>query len=68
MSWMGEQLMGYGQLVSPGMVRERFGAVTPGEVRRAAADFFRPERMSVALVSPLRRLSFDVEQVFGCLA
>jgi len=55
-------------LVSPGMVRERFGAVTPGEVRRAAADFFRPERMSVALVSPLRRLSFDVEQVFGCLA
>ncbi len=67
MSWIGEQLMNYGQPVSPVTVRERLGAVTPGEIRRAAADFFRPDRMSLALVSPLRQLPFDVRRIFASL-
>ena len=64
MSWLGEQLISFGQIVSPSLVRERLGAVTPAQVRSAAKDFFRPERMSLALVSPLQRMPFRVESVF----
>jgi len=32
--------------------------VQPGEVRRVAQAFFRPERLSLAVVSPLKNSTF----------
>jgi len=54
MMWLGEQIIGYGKTTSPQEVKRRIGAVTAAEVRAAARDFFRPERMNLALVSPLK--------------
>lgn len=53
MNWVGEQLLGYGRIDSPGAVKRRLARVTSVEIRSAARDFFRPERLNLALVSPL---------------
>ena len=55
MNWLGEQLLGYGKIFQPSEVKRRLRAVTAGEIRAAARDFFRPERLNLALVSPLKR-------------
>lgn len=55
MTWLGEQLIGHGELIPAARTRERLAAVTPAQIRAAARDFFRPERLSIALVSPLKR-------------
>ncbi|MFM8470695.1 MAG: M16 family metallopeptidase [Limisphaerales bacterium] len=54
MTWLGEQLLGHGELIPAARTRERLAAVTPAQIRAAAHDFFRPERLSLALVSPLK--------------
>lgn len=54
MMWMGEQLLGYGKINPPTTVKQRLAAVTAVQVRAAAREFFRPERLSLALVSPLK--------------
>lgn len=54
MNWLGEQLLGYGKVFLPAEVRQRLRAVTAGEIRTVARDFFRPERLNLALVSPLK--------------
>ena len=54
MMWLGEQLVGYGKIVSPEDIKQRITEVTPAEIRAAARDFFRPERLNLALVSPLK--------------
>ena len=54
MNWLGEQLLGYGKVFQPAEVKHRLRAVTAGEIRAAAHDFFRPERLNLALVSPLK--------------
>jgi len=54
MMWLGEQLLGYGQVVSPAEVKRRLSQVTASEIRGAARDFFRGERLNLALVSPLK--------------
>ena len=54
MMWLGEQLLGYGQVISPAEVKRRLSQVTASEIRGAARDFFRGERLSLALVSPLK--------------
>jgi predicted Zn-dependent peptidase len=54
MNWMGEQLLGYGRIFSPKEVKRRLRQVTPGDIRAVAGDFFRPERLNLALVSPLK--------------
>ena len=56
MTWLGEQLIGHGQLIPAALTRERLAAVTPAQIRAAASDFFRPERLNLALVSPLKRV------------
>ncbi|MEQ2009713.1 MAG: pitrilysin family protein [Limisphaerales bacterium] len=56
MTWLGEQLIGHGQLIPAALTRERLAAVTPAQIRAAARDFFRPERLNLALVSPLKRV------------
>ena len=38
----------------PSQVKKRLGEVTATEVRTAARDIFRPERFTLALVSPLK--------------
>lgn len=57
MNWLGEQLLSYGRIIPPASIRRRLRKVTAGEIRAAARDFFRPERLNLALVSPLRTAS-----------
>jgi len=54
MMWVGEQFLGYGKIITPAQVKQRVSEVTAGEIRKVARDFFRPERLNLALVSPLR--------------
>ena len=53
MNWLGEQLLGYGKIFRPGELKRRLRAVTAGQIRAVARDFFRPDRLNLALVSPL---------------
>jgi predicted Zn-dependent peptidase len=55
MMWLGEQLSGYGKIIPPEEVKRRISAVRRGDVRAAARAFFQPERINLALVSPLKR-------------
>ena len=57
MNWLGEQLLGYGRIFQPGEVKRRLREVTAGEIRAVACDFFRPDRLNLALVSPLNTAS-----------
>ena len=54
MNWVGEQLLGYGEILTPEAIKQRLGKVRPTEVRRAAQDFFKPARLNLAVVSPLK--------------
>jgi predicted Zn-dependent peptidase len=54
MNWLGEYLLGYGRICPPAVLKRHLGKVTPGEIRAVARDFFRPERLNLALVSPLK--------------
>lgn len=55
MNWVGEQLLGYGAVHLPAVYKRRLGMVKPTDVRAVAREFLRPDRASVALVSPLKR-------------
>ena len=52
MNWVGEQMLGYGRIFRPERLKARLREVTAGQISRAARDFFRPERLTLALVSP----------------
>jgi predicted Zn-dependent peptidase len=54
MTWLGEQLLAYGKIVSPAESKKRLSKVTAHQVRAVARQFFRPERMNLAVVSPLK--------------
>jgi predicted Zn-dependent peptidase len=54
MMWLGEQWLGYGKIIPPAQVKKQLWEVKAGEIRAAARDFFRPERYTLALVSPLK--------------
>ncbi len=54
MNNIGEQLLGYGKVMPPAQLKRRLLAVKPAEISAAARDFFRPERLNLALVSPLK--------------
>lgn len=54
MMWLGEQLVGYGKIIPPEEIKQRIAEVKAGEIRAVARDFFRPERLNLALVSPLK--------------
>lgn len=54
MMWLGEQLLSYGKIILPSEIRQRLGEVTAAQIRAVARDFFRPERLNLALVSPLK--------------
>lgn len=55
MNWVAESLLSYGRIISPAAAKERLARVTTGEVRRAAQDFFSPDRFNLALISPLEK-------------
>lgn len=52
MTWLGEQYLGYGTVISPEDLKQRLAEVTPRHIRAVARDFFSPDRISLALVSP----------------
>lgn len=52
MHWLGEQLLGYGRIPSPAEIKRRLAAVSAGQIRSAAKDFFRPDHMNLALIGP----------------
>lgn len=54
MTWIGEHLLAYGKILSPAQVKRNLGEVTASQVRAVAADFIRPERLNLAVVSPLK--------------
>ncbi len=54
MNWLGEQLLGYGRSFPPEYLRRQLRAVTPSQIQAVARDFLRPERLNLALVSPLK--------------
>lgn len=55
MMWMAEQLLGYGKTIPATEIKQRLCDVKASEIRTVARDFFRPERLCLALVSPLKR-------------
>lgn len=55
MNWVGESLLGYGKIIAPSVTRARIAAVTAAQVRSVASDLFRPERLTLALVSTLEK-------------
>jgi predicted Zn-dependent peptidase len=55
MMWLGEQLIGYAKVLDPAAIKRRIAAVRPADVQAVARDIFRPERLNLAMVSPLKR-------------
>ena len=54
MNWVGEQLLGFDKIIPPDEIKARLNEIRPGDIRRVASDFFRPERLCLSLVSPLK--------------
>ena len=54
MNWVGEQLLGFDQIIPPDEIKARLNEIRPGDIRRVASDFFRLERLCLSLVSPLK--------------
>jgi predicted Zn-dependent peptidase len=55
MGWLGEQLINCDRHTTAATIKDRLASVRAAEVQAAARDFFRPERLGLALVSPLKR-------------
>lgn len=54
MMWLGDQLLGFGKIFPPNRIKQHLADVTAAQVRRVACEFFRSERMHLAVVSPLK--------------
>src|SRR5438477_7031337 len=54
MMWLGDQLIGYGKIIPPAQIKQRLSEVQPSQIRNVAREFIRPERMCLALISPLK--------------
>lgn len=52
MMWLGEGLLGHNRVINPDKLIRQIEAVTPEEVRAAAALLVHDERLNVAVVSP----------------
>ncbi len=55
MMWLGEQLLGYGKIVTAAEIKQHLSEVRASQVRAVAREFFKPERMCLAVVSPLKK-------------
>jgi predicted Zn-dependent peptidase len=58
-SWVGSQELTYGEIKTPEEVMEKIDEVTAEEVQALAAELFRTDLLSLALVGP-----YDDEQAF----
>jgi predicted Zn-dependent peptidase len=54
MMWLGEQLLGYGKVIPAEEIKRRVYEVRPSDVRKAAREFIRSDRLTAAVVSPLK--------------
>ncbi len=54
MNWVGEQLLGYGKIHDPSWIKRALSQVDAVQIQRAARDFFAPERLNLAMISPLK--------------
>ena len=54
MTWAGEQLLEYGKITDPELIKGRLFKIRPSEIRSFAQHYFRKEHLSLALVSPLK--------------
>ncbi|MGZ4988021.1 MAG: M16 family metallopeptidase [Limisphaerales bacterium] len=54
MMWVGEHMLGYGKIFEPDKVKARLGKVTASDIRNAANEFFVPNRLNLALISPMK--------------
>jgi predicted Zn-dependent peptidase len=52
--WVGEHCLGYGKIYPPSEIKQRLSEVPAGRIRGAARDFFRSDRLSLALISPMK--------------
>lgn len=55
MMWLGEQMLAYGKIISPRETERRLCAVRPAQIQAVAREFFRQERLNLALVSPQKK-------------
>lgn len=54
MNWLGEHLLGYKRILSPAHFKSMLRKISGAEIQSTARDFFRPDRLNLALVSPLK--------------
>jgi predicted Zn-dependent peptidase len=54
MNLIGEQWLGFGKLIAPEAISRRLTMIRPSEIQAVARAFFRRERISLALVSPMK--------------
>ena len=57
MMWLGEGLLGHNRVINPDKLIRQIEAVTPEEVRAAAALLVHDERLNIAVVSPTAELA-----------
>ncbi len=55
MNWLGEGILSYGKIVTPGQAKDRLFSVTAAGMRAAAREYFQPSRLNLAIVSPLEK-------------
>ncbi len=55
MNWVGEQWIGYGAITTPGGIKRRLARVSPADILAVARAFIRPDRLNLALVSPIKK-------------
>lgn len=66
MHWAAEQIMEQGIIARPDQLKRNLAQVSAHEVQQAARDFLRPERASLALVSPMKR-NGELARILGKL-
>ncbi len=54
MNWLGEQILGYGRFFPAAELKRQLRQVASTEIRDVARDFFRADRLNLALVSPTK--------------
>ncbi|MGB0582537.1 MAG: M16 family metallopeptidase, partial [Limisphaerales bacterium] len=52
MTWLGESVIGSGEVTEPRAVKRRLSRVTPEEIHAAAKDFLQPGNFTLAVVTP----------------
>jgi predicted Zn-dependent peptidase len=51
MMWIGEHLLAYGIIHTPEEIERRIEAVTPEQIQSIAAEMFRDNRLSAAVIT-----------------